>query len=104
MSSLHLCHTYPFRILIILIILGIVPSVIVTQIVINTYADRAIALRTENVKNISHQDKDNVTLKMMFFDWAINTQLLSNPIVMFLNLKKHPHQNSNNWEEWPNIP
>ena len=40
-----------FRILIILIILGIVPSVIVTQIVINTYADRAIALRTENVKN-----------------------------------------------------
>ena len=32
-----------FRILIILIILGIVPSVIVTQIVINTYADRAIA-------------------------------------------------------------
>ena len=39
------------RILIILIILGIVPSVIVTQIVINTYADRAIALRTENVKN-----------------------------------------------------
>lgn len=40
-----------FRILIILIILGIVPSVIVTRIVIRTYEDRAIAARKESVKD-----------------------------------------------------
>ncbi|MBQ8305113.1 MAG: two-component sensor histidine kinase [Blautia sp.] len=38
-----------FRILIILIILGIVPSVIVTSAVINNYEDRAIANRRANV-------------------------------------------------------
>jgi signal transduction histidine kinase len=40
-----------FRILIILVILGIVPSVVATQIVIRTYEDRAIAIRTDSVKN-----------------------------------------------------
>ncbi|WP_373214374.1 sensor histidine kinase [Ruminococcus sp. 5_1_39BFAA] len=40
-----------FRILIILIILGIVPSVIVTRIALTTYEDRAIAVRKESVKN-----------------------------------------------------
>lgn len=39
-----------FRILIILILLGIVPSVIVTRIVISTYSDKAIAIRTESVR------------------------------------------------------
>ncbi|MDO4272778.1 MAG: HAMP domain-containing sensor histidine kinase [Eubacteriales bacterium] len=40
-----------FRILIILIILGIVPSVIVTKMVISNYEDRAIASREEKVKS-----------------------------------------------------
>lgn len=40
-----------FRILIILVILGIVPSVIVTRIVISTYEDKAIAIREASVKN-----------------------------------------------------
>lgn len=40
-----------FRILIILIILGIVPSVIVTRMVISNYEDRAIASREEKVKS-----------------------------------------------------
>lgn len=39
-----------FRILIILIILGIVPSIIVTGIVISNYADRAVAVRTESLR------------------------------------------------------
>ena len=37
-----------FRILIILIILGIVPSVIVTEMVIANYEDRAIANRVQS--------------------------------------------------------
>ena len=41
-----------FRILIILIILGIVPSVIVTEMVIANYEDRAIANRVQNMENI----------------------------------------------------
>lgn len=40
-----------FRILIILVILGIVPSVIVTRIMLTTYEDGAIAVRKESVKN-----------------------------------------------------
>lgn len=40
-----------FRILIILIILGIVPSVIVTRMVISNYEDRAIAVRTQKVRS-----------------------------------------------------
>ena len=39
-----------FRILIILVILGIVPSVIVTRIVITAYEDKAVAVREELVK------------------------------------------------------
>ena len=38
-----------FRILIILIILGIVPSVIVTEMVIANYEDRAIANRVQSM-------------------------------------------------------
>ena len=41
-----------FRILIILIILGIVPSVIVTEMVIANYEDRAIANRVQSMENI----------------------------------------------------
>ena len=41
-----------FRILIILIILGIVPSVIVTEMVIANYEDRAIANRVHSMENI----------------------------------------------------
>lgn len=41
-----------FRILIILIILGIVPSVIVTEMVIANYEDRAIANRVQRMENI----------------------------------------------------
>ena len=41
-----------FRILIILIILGIVPSVIVTEMVIANYEDRAIATRVQSMENI----------------------------------------------------
>lgn len=41
-----------FRILIILIILGIVPSVIVTEMVIANYEDRAIANRAQSMENI----------------------------------------------------
>ena len=41
-----------FRILIILIILGIVPSVIVTEMVIANYEDRAIANRVQGMENI----------------------------------------------------
>ena len=37
-----------FRILIILVILGIVPSVIVTRIVITAYEDKAVAVREES--------------------------------------------------------
>ena len=40
-----------FRIMIILFILGIVPSVIVAAGIIGTYEDRAVALRISNVKN-----------------------------------------------------
>lgn len=40
-----------FRILIILIILGIVPSVIVTRMIISDYQDRAIELRVSNIRN-----------------------------------------------------
>lgn len=39
-----------FRILIILIILGIVPSVIVTEMVIANYEDRAIANRVQSME------------------------------------------------------
>ena len=42
-----------FRIMIILIILGIVPSVIVTEMVIANYEDRAIANRVQSMENIS---------------------------------------------------
>ena len=41
-----------FRILIILIILGIVLSVIVTEMVIANYEDRAIANRVQSMENI----------------------------------------------------
>ena len=41
-----------FRIMIILIILGIVPSVIVTEMVIANYEDRAIANRVQSMENI----------------------------------------------------
>ena len=41
-----------FRILIILIILGIVPSVIVTEMVIANYEDRVIANRVQSMENI----------------------------------------------------
>ena len=41
-----------FRILIILIILGIVPSVIVTEMVIANYEDRSIANRVQSMENI----------------------------------------------------
>ena len=41
-----------FRIMIILIILGIVPSVIVTEMVIANYEDRAIATRVQSMENI----------------------------------------------------
>ena len=41
-----------FRILIILIILGIVPSVIVTEMVIANYEDRGIANRVQSMENI----------------------------------------------------
>lgn len=40
-----------FRILIILIILGIVPSVIVTHTVIGNYEDRAVAVRSQSIKS-----------------------------------------------------
>lgn len=39
-----------FRILIILILLGIVPSVIVSQVVIKTYADRTVSRQTQEVR------------------------------------------------------
>ena len=40
-----------FRILIILIILGIVPSVITVGMVINNYEDKAIQIRVDAVRN-----------------------------------------------------
>ena len=40
-----------FRILIILILLGIVPSVIVTRMIITDYQDRAIELRLSNIRS-----------------------------------------------------
>lgn len=47
----HFFKSLRFRILIILIILGIVPSVIVARMVISNYEDRAIAVRTEMVRS-----------------------------------------------------
>ena len=40
-----------FRILVILIILGIVPGIVVTKMVINNYAGRAVSVRTQDVMN-----------------------------------------------------
>lgn len=47
----HFFKSLRFRILIILIILGIVPSVIVTRMVISNYEDRAIAVRAQKVRS-----------------------------------------------------
>ena len=40
-----------FRILVILIIIGIVPSIIVEKGIVNSYEDRAVSNRQLNVKN-----------------------------------------------------
>lgn len=40
-----------FRIMIILVIIGIVPSVIVEKGIVNSYEDRAVSLRSFGVKN-----------------------------------------------------
>ena len=39
-----------FRIMLILILIGIIPSVIATAAVVNSYVNRAVALRTSNVQ------------------------------------------------------
>ena len=40
-----------FRILLILIVIGIVPSIIVENVIVNSYENRAVDIRTVNVKN-----------------------------------------------------
>ena len=40
-----------FRILIILIVMGTVPSLVITQSLMRAYENRAISLRTSNVRN-----------------------------------------------------
>ncbi len=50
-AKINFFKSLRFRILIILIILGIVPSVIVTRTVITNYEEKAIANRSANVRN-----------------------------------------------------
>ena len=40
-----------FRIMVILVIIGIVPSIIVEKGIVNSYEDRAVSLRSFSVKN-----------------------------------------------------
>ena len=40
-----------FRIMVILVIIGIVPSIIVEKGIVSSYEDRAVSLRSFNVKN-----------------------------------------------------
>ena len=53
-----------FRILVILIIIGIVPSIIVEKGIVNSYEDRAVSNRQLNVKNqcdilVNQLEKEN---------------------------------------------
>jgi signal transduction histidine kinase len=50
-SKLKFFRSLRFRIMIILILIGIVPSVIAATVVVRGYVDRAVSLRSINVKN-----------------------------------------------------
>ncbi|NCB93822.1 MAG: sensor histidine kinase [Clostridia bacterium] len=50
-SRFRFIKSLRFRIMIILVFIGIVPSVIVEKAIVNSYEDRAVSLRSFNVKN-----------------------------------------------------
>ena len=73
-----------FRILIILIILGIVPSVIVTYTMLHNYKDRAVSMLTETV-----QDQSEILCNLIINDNYLNdtgSQTVNTKLEMFADL------------------
>ena len=73
-----------FRILIILIILGIVPSVIVTYTMLHNYQDRAVSMLTETV-----QDQSEILCNLIIMENYLNdtgSQTVNTKLEMFADL------------------
>lgn len=73
-----------FRILIILIILGIVPSVIVTYTMLHNYQDRAVSMLTETV-----QDQSEILCNLIIKENYLNdtgSQTVNTKLEMFADL------------------
>ena len=73
-----------FRILIILIILGIVPSVIVTYMMLHNYQDRAVSMLTETV-----QDQSEILCNLIIKENYLNdtgSQTVNTKLEMFADL------------------
>lgn len=73
-----------FRILIILIILGIVPSVIVTYTILHNYQDRAVSMLTETV-----QDQSEILCNLIIKENYLNdtgSQTVNTKLEMFADL------------------
>ena len=73
-----------FRILIILIILGIVPSVIVTYTMLHNYQDRAVSMLTETV-----QDQSEILCNLIIKENYLNdtsSQTVSSKLELFTNI------------------
>lgn len=67
-----------FRIMIILVIIGIVPSIIVEKGIVNSYEDRAVSLRTFGVKNQCDILSNQLTKEQYLLDQSsseINSEL-----------------------------
>ncbi|MDO4677986.1 MAG: HAMP domain-containing sensor histidine kinase [Blautia sp.] len=73
-----------FRILVILIILGIVPSIIVTGIVISNYANRAVSVRAESLKKQS-----DILCSLLIKENYLNdssSQVVNSKLELFCNI------------------
>ena len=73
-----------FRILVILIILGIVPSIIVTGIVISNYANRAVLVRAESLKKQS-----DILCSLLIKENYLNdssSQVVNSKLELFCNI------------------
>ena len=80
----HFFKSLRFRILIILIILGIVPSVIVTYMMLHNYQDRAVSMLTETV-----QDQSEILCNLIIKENYLNdtgSQTVNTKLEMFADL------------------
>ena len=80
----HFFKSLRFRILIILIILGIVPSVIVTYTMLHNYRDRAVSMLTETV-----QDQSEILCNLIIKENYLNdtgSQTVNTKLEMFADL------------------